>query len=477
MTQRSRPGPVQKTFAAIALLALAQASSCGGERPRFPGANLVLVSIDTLRADHLSLYGYGRVTSPHLDDFARTGVLFENAYSQSPKTATSHMTLFTGLHPGAHGVTNWWEGEADALSGAVPTLSTTLESQGYRCGAFTGGGNVAGALGFNRGFERYEDSGRGTLDDVVAWTEDAAGKGPYFLFFHTFEVHDPYLPPVPYDGTFDPAYDGPLRSSRTEEQASLNGTKYVYHEAFWRSFDRASPRERARLVALYDAEILYTDLVVSRLLSRLADRRLLENTVVVFTADHGEEFFEHGATLHNTLHEEVLRVPLLIRLPGGARGGSRVPDPVRLVDVKPTLLDLLGIASGESLLEGRSLLPAIFGRSLEAQPLYAEWKNPRRDMLALTEGGYKLIWDRLEKRRLLFDKTRDRAETQDISSTHPDLADRLEARLLELEASHLERRASQPGGRARLSAPELELEKLRALGYLDGETDEGDEGH
>jgi len=169
-----------------------------------PRPNLVLVSIDTLRADHLTAYGYERSTSPEISRLARQGILFERAFSQSPKTATSHMSLFTGLYPPAHRVANWGERRVRRLSDDVPTLATLLVRAGYRTEAYTNGGNVSARLGFGQGFDSYQedrgaesvfDSAQRALDRFVQ-EADGGARAPFFLFLHTFQVHDPYVPPA-----------------------------------------------------------------------------------------------------------------------------------------------------------------------------------------------------------------------------------------------------------------------------------------
>ncbi len=439
----------------------------GGGDLEFQGANLVLISIDTLRADHLSAYGYNRKTSPNIDQLVVDSILFEKTLSQSPKTASSHMTLMTGLHPSTHAVTNWWEGKGRPLSQAIPTLATRLSDAGYACGAFTGGGNVNGALGFSRGFDVYEDSGRDELDDVLGWVDDSKDR-PFFLFFHTFEVHDPYLPPTPYNQTFDPSYKGPIRYQRTPDQASLHGTKYVYHEAFWKNVDQQDPRERAHLVALYDAEILYTEFILSQILEHLRKNNLLENTLVVITADHGEELFDHGSILHNSLHREILHVPLIMHLPGGALGGTRIKEPTRLMDLFPTLLELLDLPKTPGSIEGRSLVPHLRGKNVDPAPITAVWKNPNRDLLSIESETWKMIWNRRDGKKALYHLKDDPRELVDRAQQEPEMVEELTRSLLELEAKRHElgrelKSRSQP----EVSLGSLEADRLKKLGYLE----------
>lgn len=382
---RRRPG-VRRAARAARLLLLAVWCACG--RPDapadgtllFPEAPVLLVSIDTLRADRLGCYGYDRGTSPVLDALAEESVLFETTWAPSCKTAESHMSLFTSLPVSAHGVSN-----ASARLGLPvrslarnrPTLMQILNRAGYWNGAVTCGGNMHPEMGFARGYQGRFESGLRDVSTIVdrvlaVWDAALAQPRPPFVFMHTYQVHGPYLPPHEYRERFAPSPRGVI-AERIEalgalsfEQAGLS-----VGSGFWDGEEHFGPDEAATLSDLYDGEVAYTDHELGRLLQGLRERGLLERMIVVVLSDHGEEFAEHGAYQHDQLHTETLRVPLLVRLPGGRLGGTRVRGTTSLLDVMPTLLDLLGL-QGPDTMTGRSLVPAMLSGRVAGQPVLAE---------------------------------------------------------------------------------------------------------
>jgi arylsulfatase A-like enzyme len=308
-------------------------SSGGGRRREAP--NVVLISLDTLRADHLGAYGYERPTTPNLDRFMQEGILFERAFAPSSWTTPSHASLFTGHHPLVHGAGG---PRGFQLEGRFSTLAELARRQGYQTAAFTEGVAVAGQLGFYQGFEAYANgpkesprpmaTAQKTFSRATAWLE-RHGDLPFLLFVHTYEIHWPYRAPEPYAQMF-----------RDEGMAVL--TPGQVSDAF---FIRAKLDEsqKASIEAAYDASIAYTDAVVGRFLDGLRHEGLLANTIVVIFSDHGEAFWDHGDTLHGlTLYDEQLHVPLFIRLPGEHPPRARIERQVALVDVFPTLVELLG---------------------------------------------------------------------------------------------------------------------------------------
>jgi arylsulfatase A-like enzyme len=442
-------------------------------RPRAP-LHVVLVSIDTLRADRLGVYGHDRATSPRIDRLAAEGVVFERAYSHAPKTAPSHMSLMTGVHPDVHGVVNF-TGRLDVqLNPRVPTLAEILRSAGYRTAAVTGGGNVDRDLGFGRGFESYEQSdgdaaaifGR-AIDrlDALAATRADGTRSPFFLFVHTFQVHDPYLPPAAYRALFaDPGYAGRIVGD-AERLGALAGSDWgARHRAFWAGVDARSSADLRHLHDLYDACIRFTDDELGRLLDRIDALGLAAGTLVVVLSDHGEEFLEHGRFGHDALFEELLRVPLVARVPdseGRLRRG-RVREVVRLVDVLPTVLELVGLpAPGH--VEGRTLVPLLKGDAEAPRFLFAQDREKGTD--ALVAGGWKLVAERWNE--VLFDLARDPAEQRPLAGREG-LRESLRATLEEFAARALRWHALAPPGRA---GP-LEAgtrQRLEALGYLGNE--------
>lgn len=326
--------------------------------------NVLLVVLDTVRAQSLSLYGYERKTSPRLDDLARGGVVFERALSTSPWTLPSHATLFTGRLP--HELSADW---LSPLNAAQPTLAETFAARGYMTAGF-----VANLLycttetGLGRGFSRYRDyqlspgtmiqsswlariltgEVRSALGDTnqmirksaadvnrefLAWLAERPRK-PFFAFLNYFDAHAPYAPPPPFDMKFGAG--GP--------QADL---------AVRRSWSR---QEIQRSMDAYDSVLAYVDDQLGRLLDALNAQGLLENTVVVVTSDHGEQFGEHGLFDHgNSLYRPLLHVPLVISFPPRVRAGARIAEPITLADLAATLVDLSSDRAGGPGLPGRSL--------------------------------------------------------------------------------------------------------------------------
>ncbi len=311
--------------------------------------NVILLSIDTLGADHLSTYGSARDTAPMLGKwFEEDGVVFDHLVAAATTTGPSHMTIFTSLVPTVHGVT-----KRPAVRSPAPiTLAEVLRRHGYATAAVTENGPLHAGWGFSRGFDSYvenksadvmlpEGHVAATLGRAERWLR-RNGDRPFFLFLHTFEVHYPYAPPARYAALFGGSQRRP-------------GLPPEYSDV------------------LYDREIRHVDDQMDRFLTKLEASRALERTIVIVTSDHGEEFLEHGLIGHGVnLHPEVLRVPLLVRGPG-IRGGRRIASPVGHSDIMPTILELIGLPPADVTM-GRSLAPLLAGavETVEDVPLYSE---------------------------------------------------------------------------------------------------------
>ncbi|MFH1221387.1 MAG: sulfatase [Candidatus Eisenbacteria bacterium] len=330
--------------------------------------NVVLIGIDTLRADHLGCYGYSRDTSPNIDRLASEGVRFETAISASPWTLPSFATVFTSLYPSQHGVGSFLA----SMRTTFPTLAMMLLKLHYSTAAFVSSAALSADFKIDRGFEYYYAPSFSAERQADAITRDALkiidrplGK-PFFLFVHYFDPHLPYSPPPPYAAKFNPGYQGPFSKSFTPEMIGTNRD---------RRFDAVkalSPTDLEQIVSLYDGEIGFTDEAVGRLLAGLEERSLRRNTLILLLSDHGEEFLDHGGFEHgHSLFSELIKVPLIISLPGRLPKNKIVQRQVRLLDVTPTVLDLLGVLP-DAHLEGVSLKPLIVGKG-----------NPRASDMAL----------------------------------------------------------------------------------------------
>lgn len=468
-------------LAAVVVSCIAALAAGRGVRPAGTARpNVLLVSIDSLRADHLGAYGYGRDTSPAIDALARDGVLFEQAIAPAPWTIPSHMTLLTGLSPEVHGVVS----RQNRLSPDAVTLAEVLRDAGYDTAAFVSGPTVMRRYGFDQGFgsydqsaveERSERSGgvvtSPALVDLVGgylerWSTGGR-KQPFFVFLHMWDVHYDYVPPEEYVRRFDPDYTGDLDATGFEGNPRL--------------FKEMPSRDLQHLIALYDGEIRFTDDHLARIVARLREMGVLDDTVLVVTADHGEEFFEHGQKGHaKTLYDEVLHVPLVVRYPRRIPAGQRVAGQVRLMDVAPTVLGLAGVpptagfAGATLAAEHRAmdLTPHVAGTLRPPLPALAaigsnRWLGARQHSLRTTHA--KLI--RYERappsasETELYDLERDPGEQRNLrgSAAGPPL---LSALAPALDAWLADARAGRLTAVALAPAPQHEA-RLRALGYVE----------
>jgi len=465
---RAAPTWLRGALAAFAVLAALRAGTAIEAWRAARGPNLLLVSIDTLRADHLGAYGYALPTSPTIDArLAGEGVTFSDVYSQSPKTTPSHMTLFTSLYPSVHGVELWENGRpAHVLNPAVHTLAEVLKNAGYATAAFTGGAQIDPARGFDQGFDLYTVGGQRRR--ALRWLGRHRWER-FFVFYHTYDVHDPYLPPDEYIRLFDPDYRGRvldavhrLRAQGEMSEAAWEGIS----RRFWESVDRNDPRDLRFVERLYDAGIRRMDAETIRpLLDRLDQLGLARDTLVVFTSDHGEAFGEHGHFQHDDLYAGTLHVPLVLRWPGRLPAGLRIASRVRLIDVMPTILELLGVSAPPSL-QGQSLTPLLHDAyaSPATEGAVSEYSDGRL-YESLRRGGLSYIVDGPEER--LFDLVRDPAERQNVLATRPEEAAAMRAAL---ERWRRNCRGLVPllGPRGGTIAPSDETaRRLRALGYME----------
>jgi arylsulfatase A-like enzyme len=398
----------------------------------FRPLNVVIITLDTTRADRLPAYGFMDTVMPAIDELAREGVVFDQAMSVAPLTLPAHTSLFTGLFPPTHGVR---DNADEALAARHTTLAEVLQARGFRTGAFVGSIVLGADRGLAQGFDRYSgvDTGRPepgafgpaarqrradeVVSDAIDWL-DAVADARFLLWAHLYDPHRPYDPPEPYRSAYYDAYIG---------------------------------------------EIAFADSRIGRLLGALDDRHLLERTMVIVAADHGESLGDHGEPDHGVfLYDSVLRVPLIIRTPGISSG--RVGAVVRLTDVMPTVLDLLGVPAPD--MEGVSLVDLLNGRrntlDLEA---YSESEYPRRlgcgPLRALRDGRFKLIDG---PRPELYDLERDPFEQRNIYDERRETAAAMMRRLQSLGRGGTAAGAQLSAGPTLIPGPLTEA--LAALGYV-----------
>jgi arylsulfatase A-like enzyme len=424
------------------------------------GPNVVLYMIDTLRADHLGVYGYRRPVSPEIDAFAAQATVFARAWSQSGWTKSSVASMLTGLPPLAHGVME----RLDALPDALRTLPEMLHEAGYETLGVSTNPAISAEAGFGRGFDRFvqlfdpealpfvarpaEDVNR----ELFRWLDARDRHRPFFAYLHAMDVHEPYLPPAEDRRRFAPQADATLcRPGPKDVTAALATRPGLTRSGLNGNFE-----------ALYDAQIAHADRQFGLLLRRLRELGLYDRTVVVLVSDHGEEFLDHGLFAHgHSLYQEILHVPLVVRWPDGRYAGRRVESPAQHLDLLPTILAAAGAASPPA-------CPGLDLRLLAAADTPAEREVSSDLSLAgtriasLVAGGmHLLVRERPNPAAELYDLRRDPHELRNLADPGGVRFGYLMARLRSL---HRDQGGNAPPKRPPIS-PELD-KQLRALGYV-----------
>lgn len=441
--------------------------STGGPAALRRPTNVLIYLIDTMRADKLRpINPESRVQTPGLNQFVESAAIMMGAHTQENWTKPSVATLLSSLMP--------WQHNAITTEAVVPSgvhlAPEILSEQGFYTGAFIANGYVSDRFGFRQGWTTYRNyvrEGRNNpaqfvAADVLSWLDSRPTDKPFFLYVHTIDPHVPYRPPhqflalydtAPYNGVVDFTHDGELLEKIKVGQVRLN------------------ERDRVRLQALYDGEVSYHDVHFNSIIEGLTRRGVGDNTMVIVTADHGEEFWDHGSVGHgHSVYEELLHIPMFVRLPGVTHGAMRVPDAVGLVDVLPTILDALGQPIPEDM-AGHSFLRSLTGEGHDA---------PRVAVSGFMEGWRTCAVGRLKfiqrsaERQILYDLTTDPHEQNDIARTHP-IAVRYARGLLGLSLSESDAEGAAPSATARrpvvhaqeTTTIDAETEsQLRALGYV-----------
>jgi len=449
------------------------AASSAALDPARPMRNVVLISLDSLRADHVGAYGYERDTSPNFDRFAGEGVLFRNAFSTSSWTLPTHLTMFTGRSQVSHGVVV----DTRVLSTSIPTLGEIFHEAGYSTAGFVSGPYVGGHYGYARGMDTYIDLsekwGKGAEaraaivspainEKALEWL-DKERKDPFFLFLHYFDIHYDFAPPPPYDKMFDPDYTG-----------TVDGRFFIENDAINPQMPK---RDLEHLLARYDGEIRFTDEHVGRVLDKLKALGVLDNTIVMIVSDHGDEFFEHGNKGHHrTVYDEVLRIPFALRLPGGEHAGKAIETPVTLLDVFPTLLDAAGFTPPADA-EGESLAGWLRGEAPKREAIYSDFYDKRGFNLQVArltpESKTIQHFNRIThpKRGPLeyYDLASDAAESDNRADQHPaELATSVQEMTgwLDQQWRMHRRTEGSDGGGASIELDEETMKRLESLGYV-----------
>jgi len=420
--------------------------------------DVIVYLVDTLRADHLGCYGYPRETSPRVDAVAAESVLFEEAVAQSAWTRPSVTSLLTGLEPHNHGV----QERLDKLPESFDTLPEILRRKGYETAAFVSSSVITARFGFDQGFDIFLQRVKETIEperptsewvneEALRWLEQRDPERPFFLFLHTLDPHMPYRPPEPFRQRL--ALEVDPRAGLLEQVVALRD-----------GLRPGSARDQKEISALYDAEIAANDAAFGRLMEELRARGLYDSLLLVFVSDHGEEIFDHGGWEHGaTLYQELVHVPLFLKLPRGAGAGRRIGETVRQVDVLPTILDVLGgeIPPG---IQGRSLLPLLRAPSGRPPAAFSSLDLDGRRIESVVLGNRKLIHTLAHDRRPLglelYDLASDPEERRNLAA-----ADLAAVRGLSWLIERRVRAGAPPEAPSVPLDPEL-AEELRALGYL-----------
>jgi arylsulfatase A-like enzyme len=419
--------------------------------------NIILISIDTLRADHLGCYNYPRDTSPSVDKFREDAILFRRCTAQSSSTLTSHASILTSLIPSHHGA---FFTRGQALPDNIKTMAELLKEKGYRTISFNDGGQIAPQFGLTQGFDKYESMSdkikaehlnfNRIVTKTMTWLDENPAE-KFFLFLHTYETHHPYTPKKRQLKLFESNYKGDLNWQVTVEMIEKINKGEI----------KLTGEDKQHIINTYDAEIRSMDESFGLLIDYLKKKKLYDNTLIIFTSDHGEEFGEHGTwAMHShTLFNELLHVPLLFKLPGSKFASRKVNHLVLSIDILPTVMDLLGEKMSKDF-EGSSLVPLIKGIPPK-KPVFA---ISQRDMQQTYVSAYWSVMTRKWKLydAKLYDILNDPGELKDISAAHEELKTSLQKYALK----YMKRRDKKFTGEKITLDDELR-KKLKSLGYLD----------
>ncbi len=440
--------------------------------------NVLIYLIDTLRADHLGCYGHTEKTTPNIDRLARDGVVFERTYAQAPWTKASTASIFTSNYPTTHGASTKMDG---VISPDCVTIAEVLKENGYYTGGFIANAWVDPEFGFGQGFDEYhkmkdlvegvDAGGKRSLRAehingvVFPWLEKHKDE-PFFLYIHSVDPHDPYAPAHPFDD-FNPKYEGIITGSTGQ----------------LRSFETQKPKlsegDLAQLEGLYDGEIRYNDHHIGRLMEKLESLGILDDTIVIITSDHGEEFADHGSYLHGkNLYESMIRIPFVMRCPGWLPKNMRIGAMVQSIDIMPTVLEILDIDIPTEA-QGKSTVPLLEGKTnrihdfVFSERTDGSSKNPEYYILTAISERLKLItypsgrnrrYNRHGFTKELFNLESDPGEREDLAKQEVDFVKVAQGKLDKWLEWQDESKMSQP-----VEPPVIDEEtirELKALGYI-----------
>lgn len=452
--------PANKTAASAALVAWSSPEVFDVSNVQQQSPNIILFSIDALRPDHLSYHGYPIRTSPNLDAFARKSIVFNNAYCTSPSTLPSHASVMTGLYPSKHHVGKKTKmiRRLQRIPDNLVTLAELAARQNYRTAAITDDGYVSSFYGFQQGFQQYVENNDvekneivSTIDDGIAWLRKNKTR-PFFLFLHSYEVHEPFTPPLSAFRHLFP--DHKLVDEKSPE---------IYNEWLKEVMTEKivpSAEEKDLVRKAFDAEIYFFDQQFGKLLKELQNLKLDQNTVIIVFSDHGQQFFDRGNAFGHasSLFVEEIRVPLFIYIPG--KSHRQIDAPVSLVDLYPTVAELLREKEIPAV-DGVNLLQAS-GKQFQNRTIYYEIHYGDKALWGMQNHEYKLIVDS-EKGEAFYDLRKDPKERESLKN----VSARTMNIMKNLLSSYIAQSTAPPkfDDQEREEAAELN-ERLRALGYI-----------
>jgi arylsulfatase A-like enzyme len=463
---------------AAGLPLLLAAAACAP--PAGPSPDIVVIMVDTLRADYTGPYGFEGDVTPRLDELAAESIVFENCFSQAPWTKPAIASMFTSVYPQVHGMTDhegryWGKSEStEVRTGILPdeagTLAEALKDAGYRTAAFVANQWLDSDYGFAQGFDVYEDyhgdlftpSSR-IFEDARAWLDGLPDRdAPYLLYLHLMDVHSPYdAPQEDYDALVDSPTLGGSLEIPVQDVPTHGRHKTIELRARWANDQMR--RDRLYWRARYASGIRELDRDIGGFVDWLQDGDRLDDALVMFTSDHGEELYDHlGWTHGNSLYDHQIRIPMIVRNPEGRQGGTRVTEIVELIDVMPTLFDVVGLPQSDAF-QGQNFAPLLRGKSGDPdRTSFATATHMHPDLFSARTLHHKLIYDTNAGIRTLFDVAGDPGETRRITD------DAVAARLQDAIAVHIAETTAN--GTYHLDTTEIPAdtqERLKALGYLD----------
>ena len=468
--------PVLLVFLVVSFL------NCNKKSPP-PRPNIILIVADTLRSDHLGCYGYLKNISPHLDEFSKDSLLFENAYAPIPSTLPSHVSIVTGLYPDVHQMfdeaNNLDAGLYKELSPRFSTIAEKLKEIGYKNIGIVSSIWLKDSFGFGRKFDYYHRVHESLTpsvkinEKVFTWLGWLMGEEQpkFFMFLHYYDPHSdpyikgknelPYYAPPPY---FEKYCEGQSGILQIQNNVNSYATSFLMYSNVNRM--RIEDDQVESIISLYDAGVAFFDSQIGKLFSELKRRGLYDQSLIIFTSDHGEEFREHGEFIHNQIYEENIHVPLMIKFPGGRFANEKVESPVELIDIKSTILDYLEVPIS-SHVQGKSLLSLIDKSPKSANIVICRQKTPAGNKIySLRDGRFKLIYNFHTLESELYDLNVDSLEKSNIAVSNKEEVARLQNKLEKIVENNMELSNLPSELTEDIILNHDEIRKLKSLGYL-----------